>query len=116
MFIKKFIFSTYLKIKHFFISISQFKDLHLMDGVYYNNKKCFINNAVKSDNFGNRLYDIVEKEWREDGNRNSYCVKANELKKIYSQSTIDNSLFHHYRWWRMYWYGINLREMLNKSK
>ena len=107
---KKLYWGTYLRIRHLLISISQFKELHLMDEVYYMDKKCFINNAVKSDDCGNRLYDIVEKETNKNGIQ-KYCVKADALKKIHSMSTIKNSLFYHYRWWMSNWYYIVLRNL-----
>lgn len=110
--IKRIMYSSYLKCKHLLISISKFRQLHLMDEVLYKNKKCFINNAIKSDSQGNRLYDIVEMEWGQHKTRPSYCVDAKEFKKIYSWNTIRNSLFSHYRWWMMYWHGISLRKML----
>jgi len=111
--LKKLYWGAYLKIKHLLISISHFKELHLMDEVYHKDKRCFIYNAVKSDDYGNRLYDIVEKETNKNGMK-KYCVKADELKKIHSVSTINNSLFYHYKWWMSNWYSIVLRQLLGE--
>ena len=110
---KKIVCSLYLKTKHLVISIKQWKQFHLMDNVMYQGKKCFINNGTQRNNQGETLWGIVEKEWGESKTRNSYLATDKELKRCLSWFNVKNALLHHYNWWYSYWYGIELRKMLN---
>lgn len=111
---KKFLCSTYLKTKHMLISISEFNKLHLMDRVVYRGQDCFINNMIRSDSNGNRLYDILPEALDENGMRKGWYVPRNEFKKKFCWLNIKNDLTSHYRWWKNYWYGIDLRKMMNE--
>ena len=112
--IKKWFCSTYLKVKHMFISVNEFNKLHLMDRVIYKGQNCFINNMIRSDENGNRLYDILPEKFDEDGKRKGWPVPRNEIKKKICWLNIKNDLTYHYRWWKDYWYDIDLRNMMDK--
>ena len=112
--IKKLLYSIYLKTKHLLISISEFNKLHLMDRVIYKEQDCFINNMTSLDSNGNQLYDILPEALDDDGKRKGWSVPRSELKKKLCWFNIKNDLTSHYRWWKSYWYEINLREMINK--
>ena len=112
--IKKFLCSIYLKTKHLLISISEFNKVHLMDRVIYKEQDCFINNATRSDANGNRLYDILPEALDENGKRKGWSVPRSEFKKKFCWLNIKNDLTFHYRWWKNYWYEIDLRKMLEK--
>lgn len=111
---KQIIYSIYLKTKNMIKSILQCNRFHLMDEVKYKGKKCFINNGTRYNNDGVHLWDIVEKEWKSDGTRNKYCASDKELKRYFTLNNVKNALFFHYRWWKMYWYNIELSKMLLK--
>lgn len=108
---KRTLCSIYLKTKHLLISISEFNKLHILDRVIYNGQDCFINNMIRSDASGNRLYDILPEALDEDGRRKGWSVTRNEFKKKLCWFNIKNDLTHHYRWWKDYWYIIELRKM-----
>ena len=110
--IKKLLCSTYLKIKHMLISVSEFNKLHLMDRVIYKGQDCFINNMIRSDSDGNRLYDILPEALDENGMRKGWSVPRSEFKKKICWLNIKNGLTFHYRWWKDCWYDIHLREMI----
>ena len=112
---KRFLCSTYLKIKHMLISISEFNKLHLMDRVIYNGQDCFINNMIYSDANGNRLYNILPEILDENGIRKGWLVPRSAFKKKFCWLNIKNDLTSYYRWWRDYWYDIHLRDMIDKS-
>ena len=112
--IKKLLCSMYLKTKHMLISIGEFNKPHLMDRVIYKGQDCFINNAICFDSNGNRLYDILPEALDENGRRKGWSVPRNEFKKKFCWFNIKNDLTSHYRWWKDYWYGIDLREILEK--
>lgn len=112
--IKKFLCSMYLKTKHMLISIRGFNKVHLMDRVIYKGRDCFVNNAIRSDANGNRLYDILPEAFDENGRRKGWSVSRNEFKKKFCWLNIKNDLISHYRWWKDYWYEIDLRKMLEK--
>ena len=114
MVIKKFLCSTYLKTKHMLISISEFNKLHILDRVIYNEQECFINNMTSVSTDGIRLYDILPKAWDENGKRKGWSVPRSEFKKKFCWFNIKNDITHHYKWWKNYWYGIHLREMMGK--
>lgn len=111
---KRLLCSIYLKTKHLLISISEFNKLHLMDRVVYKGQDCFINNMIRQDPNGNRLYDILLEAWDENGRRKGWSVPRSEIKKKICWANIKNDLTYHYRWWKDYWYEIQLRKMMNK--
>ena len=111
---KKLLCSTYLKAKHMLISISEFNKLHLMDRVVYNGQDYFINNAIHSDADGNRLYDILPEALDENGERKGWSVPRSKFKKKFCWTNIKNDLTYHYRWWKDYWYVIQLRKMMGE--
>lgn len=111
--LKKLLCSTYLKTKHLLISVSEFNKLHLMDRVVYKGQDCFINNMIRSDSDGNRLYDILPEALDENGRRKGWSVSRSEFKKKLCWLNIKNDLIFHYRWWKDYWYDIQLREMMD---
>ena len=94
------------------ISVSEFNKLHLMDRVIYKGQDCFINNMIRSDSDGNRLYDILPEALDENGMRKGWSVPRSEFKKKICWWNIKNGLTFHYRWWKDYWYDIHLREMI----
>lgn len=112
--IKRFLCSTYLKIKHMLISISEFNKIHLLDRVVYQGRDCFVNNAIRSDSNGNRLYDILPVELDETGKRKGWSVPRSEFKKRFCWLNIKSDLTSHYIWWKNCWYEIDLRKMLEK--
>ena len=112
--IKRFLCSTYLKTKHLLISVSEFNKLHLMDRVVYKGEDCFINNMIRWDSNGNRLYDILPEALDENGRRKGWCVPRNEFTKKFCWANIRNDLTCHYRWWKDYWYVIHLRKMMGE--
>ena len=103
-----------LRLENFYISIKDRNKIHLMDDVIYNGKKCFVNNGIRYDENGNRLWDILEKEWNSDGTRNHYLAIDAELTKAKNWQTFKNSCLSHYRWYMEYWYSIRLREKLEE--
>ena len=111
--IKKLLCNTYLKTKHMLISISEFNKLHLMDRVVYRGLDCFVNNMISSDSDGNRLYDILPESLDENGMRKGWSVPRRAFRKKFCLLNIKNDLTSHYRWWRAYWYDINLREIID---
>lgn len=102
-----------IRLKHLWISIKDAKNIHLMDEVIYNSKKCFVNNGIRYNENGERLWDILEKEWNTDGTRNKYLATDDELVKVKNWTTLKNSCLSHYRWYMTYWYQIELREKMN---
>jgi len=82
-----------------------------MDDIIYNGKKCFVNNGVSAP-----VWNLCEKEWNEDGTRNTYRVHEREIKKVKSFWNLENDLFHIYRWYMKYWYEIDLRKACGKLK
>lgn len=112
--IKKFLCSTYLKIKHSLISISELNKLHLMDKVVYKGQDCFINNMTASYAAGNSLYDILPEEFDENGMRKGWSVPRDEFKKKFCWFNIKNDLTSYYNWWKRYWFEIELRKMMDR--
>ena len=112
--IKKLLYSTYLKTKHMLISVSKFNKLHLLDRVIYNGQDCFINNMTCSDSNGNRLYDILPEKLDKNGERHGWSVPRSEIKKKFCWMNVKNDLTFHYRWWKNYWYEIQLRKMMGE--
>lgn len=112
--IKRFLCSTYLKTKHILISIGEFNKLHLMDRVVYKGQDCFINNMIKWDSNGNRLYDILPEALDENCRRKGWSVPRSEFNKKFCWLNIKNDLTYHYRWWKDYWYDIHLRKMMSE--
>lgn len=108
---KRFFCGLYLKSKNLIKSIKECNQYHLMDNVIYNGKKCFINNGTRYRG-DVHLWDICEKEWNADGTRNCYSVPESELKRVITAFNIQNALFFHYRWYKTYWYKIELDKML----
>jgi hypothetical protein len=102
-----------LRFEHLFTSLENAGGIHLMDDVIYNGKKCFVNNGIRYNEDGERLWDILEKEWNEDGTRNHYLATDAELIKAKNWRTFKNSCLSHYRWYMTYWYRIRLEEILN---
>lgn len=111
---KEFIFSVYLKTKNMLISFGEFHKIHLMDRVIYKGQKCFVNNGTKTDGQGNILWDILPETTGEDGKRRGWAVPRTEFKREFCWFNIKNALFHHYNWWKQYWYKIQLREMMSR--
>ena len=114
--IKKFLCSTYLKTKHMLISISEFNELHLLDRIIYKGENYFINNMIRWSSDGTRLYDILPEALDENGRRKGCSVPRNEFKKKFCWLNIENDLTSHYRWWKDYWYDIDLRKMMDKRE
>ena len=112
---KRFLCSVYLKVKHMLISVSEFNQIHLMDRVVYNGQNCFVNNAIRWDEHGNRLYDILPEALDENGMRKGWHVRREEFRKKLCWLNIENDLTYYYRWWKNYWYNIQLRQMLCES-
>ena len=50
----------------------------------------------------------------ENGRRKGWSVPRNEFRKKFCWLNIKNDLTFHYRWWKDYWYVIDLRKMMNK--
>jgi len=105
-----------LRLENFYISIKDRNKIHLMDDVIYQGKKCFVNNGIRYDENGNRLWDILEKEWNSDGTRNHYLATDAELTKVKNWQTFKNSCLYHYRWYMTYWYSIKLREKMDGNE
>ena len=103
-----------LRFKHLYISLENANGIHLMDDVIYNGKKCFVNNGIRSNEQGERLWDILEKEWNPDGTRNHYLATDAELTKVKNWQTFKNSCLSHYRWYMECWYSIRLMEKMNE--
>lgn len=87
---------------------------HLMDEVRYNGEHYFINNGNLYDEHGNHYWTILKKEWNADGTREKHYVQDHEIKRILTWFNIKNALFSHYRWWKDYWYLIDLRAMMEE--
>ena len=113
---KKFLCSTYLKIKHMLISIKGFNEIHLLDSIIYKGQNYFINNMTSWSSDGTRLYDILPETWDEYGKRKGCSVPRSEFKKKLCWWNIKNDLTSHYRWWKIYWYDIDLRKMMDKKR
>lgn len=105
-----------LRFKHLYISLENANGIHLMDDVIYNGKKCFVNNGIRCNEQGERLWDILEKEWNPDGTRNHYLATDAELTKVKNWQTFKNSCLRHYRWYMECWYQIQLREKMDEQK
>ena len=101
-----------LRFRHLYISLENANSIHLMDDVIYNGKKCFVNNGIRSNEKGERVWDILEKEWNSDGTRNHYLATDAELKKVKNWRTFKNSCLSHYRWYMTYLYQIQVRELM----
>ena len=102
-----------LRFENLITSLENAGGIHLMDDVIYNGKKCFVNNGIRYNENGERLWDILEKEWNEDGTRNHYRATDAELTKVKNWGTFINSCLSHYRWYMTYWYRIRLEELMN---
>lgn len=113
-YLKKHIFSIYLKLKNLFISMLEFNKIHLMDIVTYKGQRCFVNNGTYGDSKGNRLWNILPKELDENGRRSGWLLPRTEFKRVFCWFNIKNALFSRYNWWKKYWYDIHLRQMLNR--
>lgn len=109
---KKNILSLYLKIKNLLMSMLEFSEIHLMDIVVYKGQKCFVNNGTKCDSNGNKLWDILTEEFDENGRRNGWSVPRSEFKRLFCLFNIKNALFSRYNWWKIYWYDLQLRELI----
>lgn len=112
--IKKILCSTYLKTKHILISISEFNQLHLLDRIIYKGQNCFINNMIRWSSDGTRLYDILPEALDGNGRRKGWSVPRSDFKKKLCWLNIENDLTFHYKWWKDYWYDIDLRKMMSK--
>ena len=107
-----FIYSIYLKIKHLLISFKNFNEFHLGDKVIYNGMDFIIFNGTRSDGYGNRLLSIALCGKSFHGQKLEYHVPECDIRHKFCFNSIKNRLFSHYRWWRNYWYTINLGEMV----
>ena len=114
IYLKKVIFSCYLKIKNLFISVTEFNKIHLMDVITYKGQRCFVNNGTKCDSNGNILWDILPEKTDENGRRSGWSVPRSEFKRVFCWFNIKNALFSRYHWWKSYWYEIQLREMMSR--
>ena len=114
IYLKKVIFSCYLKIKNLLISITEFNKIHLMDVITYKGQRYFVNNGTKCDSNGNILWDILPEEFDENGRRSGWSVPQSEFKRVFCLFNIKNALFSRYHWWKSYWYEIQLREMMSR--
>ena len=81
----KIVCSLYLKSKHMLISIKQCNQLHLMDDVWYQGERCFLNNGTGYDIDGNHLWSILKKDLNENGTRDGWDVKDSEIKKMFNE-------------------------------
>ena len=106
--------SLSLKFKHLIISIKECNKRHLMDDVWYRGEHYFINNGNRYDEYGNHYWTILKKDWNFDGTREKYYVQDHEIKRMFTWSNIKNALFSHYRWWKDYWYRIDLGKMMEE--
>ena len=113
---RRFFYGLILRIKHLFISIRQVRRIHLGDVVMYNGERFVVNNGTRVNNEGETLWDILPYNNFENGSRTTYYATSKELKKVKSLSNLKNDLLYHYRWYMCYWYGIDLREKLEKNK
>ena len=103
---KKLLYGLILRSKTLFISVKQVNEVHLMDSVIYDGKKCFVNNGVSAP-----IWDLCEEELKSDGIRNTYRVHEKDFKKAKTFRNLKNDLFYHYDWYMRCWYKIDLRKM-----
>lgn len=99
-----------LRWKHFWHSVSRFKDFHLADDVIYNNERYFINNGTTYDENGIHLWDICRKD--EDGVGVSMAVPESDLKKAKTWFNFKNSLLSYYNWYMQYWYKLDVNKKI----
>lgn len=85
-----------------------------MDDVQYNGEQYFINNGTLYDEFRNHYWTIVKEEYNSDGTREKYHVLDSEIRRAFTWFNFKNALFSHYKWWKDYWYWIELRKMMEE--
>jgi hypothetical protein len=107
---KRFWCSLQLKVKNLLISVKECNKHHLMDEVWYQGERYFINQGNLYDERGNHYWEIV----KSDGIREQHRVQDHEIKRVFTWWNIKNALFHHYKWWKSYWYWIDLRKMMEE--
>ena len=99
-----------LRWKHFWHSVSRFKDFHLADDVIYNNEHYFINNGTTYDGNGIHLWDICRKD--EDRVGVSIAVPESDLKKAKTWFNFKHSLLSYYKWYMQCWYKIDVNKKI----
>lgn len=83
--------------------------------VGYKGKAYFINNAIKSDCEGNRIYQLVENIPYDCNNKRLVIeLKESEIYKVKCWSNFKRGIFNVYDFNMEYWHRINLKKMLNK--
>ena len=107
---KRFWCSLRLKFKNLLISFKECNKHHLMDEVWYQGERYFINQGNLYDEHDNHYWEIV----KSDGIREQHRVQDHEIKRVFTWWNIKNALFSHYRWWKDYWYWIDLRKMMEE--
>lgn len=111
---KRLWYSWQLKLKHLLISIKECNKRHLMDDVWYQDERYVINQGNLYDEHNNHYWTILKKKWSPDGTREKHYVQDHEIKRMFTWWNIKNALFSHYRWWKDYWYWIDLRAMMEE--
>lgn len=104
-----------LRIKNLVISYKQRKQYHLMDNVIYQGKICFINNGTRHSSEGVHIWDICEKNIKDDGTRNSYAVPESELYRPLTWFNFWNARLFHYKWYMGSWYSIDVNKKLQAT-
>lgn len=107
---KSFFISIKIKCRALNRSIKQRNEIHLGDDVIYKGKKCFVNNGTSYPK-----WDLLEEKCNEDGTRKHYLVHESDFKKIHNFHNLKNDLLSHYRWWKKYWYRIELENYEKKE-
>lgn len=107
--------SIKLKCKHLFLSFKECNKRHLMDDVWYNGELYVINNGTLYDEFGNHYWTIVKRKYNPDWTRERLNVQDCQIKRAFTWFNIKNALFSHYKWWKDYWYEIELRKMMEDN-
>lgn len=113
---KKMLYSFWLKGKNLLCSFKEWRQIHLMDEVIYQDRRCFVNNGTRYNEHGEHLWDIVECEENENGRHNVYYIRECEIYRVFSWRNIKNALFSRYNWWKKYWYKIDLDKLVLNSE
>lgn len=104
-----------LKIGYIIQGIKTRKEFHIGDIVGYKGISYFINNAIKTDSKGVRIYDLVENvPFDENGKRRCIEVKEYEIYKVKCWDNFKRGIMSVYDFNMHYWHDLNLRKMLNK--
>lgn len=112
---RKIYYDLKLRLNYLYRGIKIRKEFHIGDIVGYEGKAYFINNGVKSDCNGNRIYQLVENIPYDCNNKRLVIeVKENEIYKIKCWSNFKRGIFNIYDFNMKYWHKINLKKILNK--